>query len=140
MTGILLSLSATLGFGSSAVFARLGMQHMRPTSGALISLVVGSFVSTIIAFAIHSEEIFNLEGVAFLWFLVVGALSFPLGRLMNYTSIQLAGVSRASPIVGASPLFATILAVAFLGESVTVPLIAGTLSIVGGLAVISSQR
>ena len=101
MTGVLLSLCAAVGFGSSAVFARVGMQHMRATSGALISLVVGSVVTTVIAFAIHSGEIFDLEGVAFLWFLVVGALSFPLGRLMNYTGVRLVGVSRASPIVGA---------------------------------------
>ena len=140
MTGVLLSLSAAVGFGSSAVFARLGMQHMRSTSGALLSLVVGAVISTIIAFAVHSKEIFDLEGVAFLWFLLVGALSFPLGRVMNYTGVRLAGVSRASPIVGASPLFATVLAVVFLGESVNAPLIIGTLGVVGGLALISTQR
>ena len=50
------------------------------------------------------------------------------------------GVSRASPIVGASPLFATILAVTVGGETVTVTLMIGIVAIIGGLALVLSQR
>ena len=140
MFGILLGLTSALGFGTSAIFARLGLQHMRPTTGTLVSLIVGSVVTLTLAFAFHSNEIVGLAGIAFLWFLLAGVVNFPLGRLLNFTGVSLVGVSKASPIVGSSPLFATILAVTIGGESISLPILAGTLSIVGGLGLILSQK
>ena len=93
-----------------------------------------------ISFALYSEEILGLSGVAFLWFLLAGSINFPLGRLLNYTGVSLAGVSKATPIVGASPMFATIMAVTLGGESVNLPILLGTACIVGGIALILSQR
>lgn len=140
MFGILLGLTSALGFGTSAIFARLGLQHMRPTTGTLVSLIVGSLVTLTLAFALHSNEIVGLAGIAFLWFLLAGLVNFPLGRLLNFTGVSLVGVSKASPIVGSAPLFATILAVTIGGESISLPILAGTLSIVGGLGLILSQK
>ena len=140
MLGVVLGLSAALGFGATAVFARLGMQHIRPTSGTLVSLVVGTTITMALAFTFHWDEIFVLSGIAFLWFLLSGAINFPMGRLLNFTGVSLAGVSRASPVVGTSPLFATILAITIGGESVTLLVLLGTISIIGGLALILSQR
>jgi drug/metabolite transporter (DMT)-like permease len=97
-------------------------------------------VTLTLAFAFHSNEIVGLAGIAFLWFLLAGVVNFPLGRLLNFTGVSLVGVSKASPIVGSSPLFATILAVTIGGESISLPILAGTLSIVGGLGLILSQK
>ena len=140
MLGVILGLSAALGFGSAAVFARIGLQRMRATTGTLISLIVGTVITMTLAFALNSPEIFALGAAAFLWFLLAGVLQFPLGRLLNFTSVALAGVSRSSPIVGSSPLFATVLAITIGGESITLPILAGTISITSGLALILSQR
>ena len=140
MLGVVLGLSAALGFGTSAIFARLGLEHMRATSGTLISLMVGTVITMSLAFALHWNEIFALGGVAFLWFTLSGVVNFPMGRLLNYTSVSLAGVSRASPIVGSSPLFATVLAITIGGESINAPILLGTLAITAGLALILSQR
>ena len=140
MVGVVLGLSAAVGFGSGAVFARLGLRHMRSTTGTLASLIVGTVITMAISFALYSEEILGLSGVAFLWFLLAGSINFPLGRLLNYTGVSLAGVSKATPIVGASPMFATIMAVTLGGESVNLPILLGTACIVGGIALILSQR
>ena len=140
MLGVVLALSAAVGFGTSAVFARIGLQHMRATTGTLVSLLVGTAITMSLAFALHSGEIFALSGVAFLWFLLSGGVNFPVGRLLNYTSVSLAGVSRSTPIVGSSPLFATVLAVTIGGETIGLQTLAGTISIVAGLALILSQR
>lgn len=140
MLGIVLSLSAALGFGASAVFARLGMEHMRSTTATTVSLATSTTVTLAIALALHSSEIPRVGGVSYLWLLLVGVLTFPVGRLFNYTAVRLAGVSRASPVVGASPLFATALAVTVGGEAITAPILFGTISIIGGLAVILSRQ
>ena len=140
MLGVIFGLTAALGFGATSVFARLGLEHMRPTSGTLASLVVGTTITMSLAFALHWDEIFALSAAAFLWFLLSGATNFPMGRLLNFTGVGLAGVSRASPVVGSSPLFATILAITVGGETVTLLVLLGTISIIGGLAMILSQR
>lgn len=140
MLGIALGLSAALGFGLSAIFARLALQHMRATTGTLISLIVGTVIAMALAFAIYPDKILGLSSVAFLWFLLSGFINFPLGRVLNYVSVGLVGVSRSTSIVGASPIFATTLAVTIGGESLSLLTLLGTFSIIGGLALILSQR
>ncbi|MCH8205490.1 MAG: EamA family transporter [Chloroflexi bacterium] len=140
MLEVALGLSAALGFGSSAIFARLGLEHMRSTTGTLASLIVGSIVAMGLALAFHFDEIFALSSFAFVWFLLSAAINFPLGRLLNYTGVSLVGVSRATPIIGASPLFAMALAITVGGESINVPIFLGTVFIIGGLALVLSQR
>ena len=140
MEGVILGLLAALGFGGSAVFARLGMQYMRSTTGTLTSLLVGTVIMLTLAFALHSNEILALGGVVLLWLLLSAIINFPLGRLLNYTGVRLAGVARASPVVGASPLFALALAITIGGESINLPTLLGTFSIIGGLLLVLSQR
>ena len=140
MLGVLLGLSAALGFGIAAVFARIGLQDIKATTGTLVSLVVGTIVTMGLAFVFHTDAILKLAGVAFLWFLLSACINFPLGRLLNFTGVSMAGVSKSAPIVGSSPLFATILAISIGGESINTIIAIGTLSIIGGLAMILSQR
>ena len=140
MIEIALGLSAALGFGSSAVFARIGLQHVRPTSGTLVSLIVGSVITMTLALVFHFDEIFALSSFAFVWFLLSAFINFPLGRLLNFTAVDLAGVNRATPIIGASPLFAMALALAIGGESINMPIFLGTMAIIGGLVLVLSQR
>ena len=140
MLEVMLGLSAALGFGTSPIFARLAMQHMRVTTATLVSLTVGAGIAMTIAFALHSAEIFALSGIAFLWFLLAGVITFPLGRMLNYTGVRLAGVSGATPIIGSSPLFAVALAITIGGESISLPILLGTFSIIGGLTLILTQR
>ena len=73
MLGILFGLSAALGYGASAVLARLGLLHIRSTTATLVSLVVGTTITMSLAFIFDSKAIFALGGVVFLWF---GALKF----------------------------------------------------------------
>ena len=140
MLGIVLSLSAAVGFGITPVFVRLGLRHLRTTTGTLVSLLVSTALTMTVALSLHSREVLDLAGPAFGWFLLAGLLNFPLGRLLNFTGVHLAGVSRASPIVGASPLFAAALAVTLTGEAFNVPILLGTGAIIGGLTLILRQQ
>ena len=121
---------------------------MRPTSGALLSLAVSTVVTMTIALSLRPRQVFGLSRTALLLLFVVRVLSFAVGDLLNYTGVRLAGVSRASPIVGASPLLATALAVAYGGESLNGPLlqrldrvtartVLGALLMLGGVALIA---
>jgi drug/metabolite transporter (DMT)-like permease len=140
MLGVLFSLLATLGFGSTVVFARVAFQHMHVTTGTLASLVVSTALTMSIAVILSPHEIAGLSAEAYAWIFLAGLLTFPVGRLLNYASTYLVGVARASPIVGSSPLFATALAVVLTGESLNAPIILGTLAIIGGVALILGQQ
>ena len=140
MLGVVLSLAAAAGFGGSAVLARVGLQYVRPVTGTLISLLVGIVITTTLAFVFHYDDIVNLAAIAIAWFLLVGILNYPLGRLLNYNSVSKLGVSKSTPVVGASPLFAAVLAVVFGGETMNLPILVGTVIIISGIGLIVSQK
>lgn len=138
--GAALALTAALGFASSAVFARLGLQHMRPTTGVFISLLVGIAITMALALALHWDDILALSAIAFAWFLLYGVLNFTAARLLNFMSVNKIGVSRAAPIIGGAPLFTAAIAVSIGTESVNLYILAGTIIIVAGIALIVGKQ
>lgn len=139
MLAIGLSLVAALGFGSAAIFARIGMQGIRPLPSTLISAAASFVPSILLALIFASSDIRALSALALLLFLGHGALTFLGGRAQNLVSINLIGASRSSPFVGSGALFAAIFAIIFFGERLH-PLVAlGTVAVVGGLVVSSSD-
>lgn len=140
MTGILFSLLAASGFAATAVFARTALQRMSAPYGTLLSLFVSTVAAITIAVVLHPDEMLGIGVVALGWLFLVGFLNFPLGRMFNYTSVTMVGVSKASTVVATSPLFATILAVIILGERVSPITLLGTVAVVGGLALTLNQK
>ncbi|HCE76175.1 MAG TPA: hypothetical protein DEP04_06055 [Dehalococcoidia bacterium] len=140
LTGIILSLMAALGFGLSAVFIKAAMSSVSVKTATVISLLSSMAVTMIFAFVLHSEEIMSLAPIAFLWFILAGLITFLGGRLLNFQAINLVGASKASAVVSATPLFAAILAVTFLNETVNLMLGIGTMMIVTGIALVVMQE
>ena len=138
--GVLLAGLAAVCWGASTVFTRLGLEHMRPTTATLLSLVVGFLFLVPLVLIFHWDEAWALPAVAFLWFLVGGLLNFPMGRLLSVVAVRMAGVTRSTPIVAIWPLFAIALAVLGAGEQVTPLLLAGAVTTVVGILLIVSQR
>ena len=140
MTGIVFSLLAASGFAATAVFARTALQRMSTPYGTLLSLFVSTVAAMAIAAVLHPDELLGIGVVALGWLFLVGFLNFPLGRMFNYTSVRMVGVSKASTVVATSPLFATILAVIILGETVGPITLLGTVAVIGGLALTLNQE
>ena len=140
MTGIIFSLLAASGFAATAVFARTALQRMSAPYGTLLSLLVSTVAAIAIAAVLHPDELLGISVVALGWLFLVGFLNFPLGRMFNYTSVTMVGVSKASTVVATSPLFATILAVIILGERVSPITLLGTVAVIGGLALTLNQK
>lgn len=138
--GAILAALAATAWAVGAIFARIGMQHMGSTTGTFLSLVSGLVVIFAIAMAVDGEAMFSVSLTTILWFAALGTIQFPLGRFLNYNGIRLAGVAPATAVLGASPLFAAILALIFLGEQITPMIGAGVVAVVAGLALIMSER
>ena len=140
MLAIAFALLAAFSFGSAAVFARLGLQGMRPATGTAISLVVSFTLTAVLALSIERSTFFAMPAVALLWFLLLGIVNYPLARYMNYSSVNLVGASRSAPIISTAPLFSAVLAIIFLGETLSLPVALGTAAIVVGSILIVLER
>ena len=131
---------SALGFGLSAVLVKAGMSSVSVKTATVISLISSTVVTMLVAFLLHYEEIFSLSPMAFVWFILAGLITFLGGRFLNFHSINLVGASKASAVVSSTPLFAAILAVLFLNETVGFILGIGTLLIVVGITLVVIQE
>ena len=139
MLAIGLALVAALGFGSAAIFARIGMQGIRPLPSTLISAAASFVPTAVLALIFAWSDIRSLSAIALLLFLGHGALTYLGGRAQNLLSINFIGASRSSPFVGSGALFAGILAIIFFGESWHLLVALGTVAVVGGLVLSSGD-
>ena len=137
--GILFALSAAVGFGATAFFARLSVQHMRPTTGVIVSLVVGVICTSVFVVAMDGAAALSLDWTQIVLLFLAGGASFVGGRLLNFVAVSKIGVARSSPVVGASPLFAVALAVLLLSETPNLTVAVGTISIITGVVVVLSR-
>ena len=141
MTGIILAIIAACCWAWSAIFARLGLNTgIRASTGTMVSIISCFLLVGILALALDFSDVLLLTPMALLWFALIGVVNYILGRQFNYASINRIGVVRASPLFSKSPLFAMILAVSFLGESINPAIVTGTIAIVTGIYLVVSSR
>ncbi len=133
MDAIALSLLSGLGFGSAAIFARVGMQGVSPLPSTLISVVVSFVPSLILALVFALSDFRDLPPIALAWFLLLGAVNFLGGRTQSYQAIGRIGASRAGAILGTSAVFATVFAITLTGERPHFVVLIGTTVVVTGL-------
>ena len=141
MLGIVLAITAACCWSISAVLVRLGLQGgIKPPTGTLISILSSLLVVGSLALLINFDDVSHLSPMALLWFGLVGIVNYVLGRQFDFIAISRIGVTRASPLFATAPLFAMVLAVIFIGESINPAIVIGALTIVSGLyLVIISQ-
>jgi|TARA_B110000263_G_scaffold246231_1_gene256981 drug/metabolite transporter (DMT)-like permease len=140
LLGIALALCAAMGFAGSAVFAKKGMSRVAPPFATAVLIIPAAMVTLALAFIFHWSIIFGLSGGVFLWFLLIGFINYPGGRLMNNISINAIGPSKSAIIVSSSPIFAAIFAVAFAGESLNKFIVIGTVAIMSGVILVVTDR
>lgn len=140
MLGIVFALAAALCWGAGAIFTRLGLQHIRASSGTMVSMLSSLALIGIIALSANFKEMLAISLGTLVWFSLVGLLNYVIGRQANILSVQYIGVTRSSAITASSPLFAMIIAVVFIGERIDAMIIAGTLCVVAGLFLLVTSK
>ena len=133
MLAIGLSILAAIGFASSAILSRQGMQTIFPLPGVMVSLIFSFLLASVMVFLFASSDVGSIPQAAVFWIVGLGVINFLGGRSQNFLSVNLIGASRSSLIIASQAPFAAIFAVAFTGENLH-PLVAlGTVGVVGGL-------
>jgi drug/metabolite transporter, DME family len=131
MTSVpLLAIAAAILFGVGGVLSRRGLQHANPLAAAVVSITVTTaFVWCLTLLSGPVSRLFTWR----VWPFLVGGLVAPgLSRLMAFVGIDRIGVARTTSLMAAAPLFAVLIAMAFLGERPTPLLLLGAAAIVGG--------
>ena len=135
---VVLALLAAACFGAAMVFTKLGLRHMDAAAGALVSIP-----STAVLYWLLAAFLLDPEGwitAAVVIFAIVG-LFFPAAvTLLVFESNRRMGPTVASSVSSTAPLFATFGAIVLLGESITLPVVAGTAAIVCGVMVLSREE
>src|ERR1043166_49594 len=129
MSPQLIALASALSYAFCIISARLGLRYSNGTTVTYVSLLVPPAVLWPIVFLLGVPSVAPL---ALVLFLGAGSLQ-PAIRLLTYTGIAKIGAARSYALRASAPLFSAVLAIVFLGEKTTLPIVAGTLALVAGI-------
>ncbi|HYJ16296.1 MAG TPA: DMT family transporter [Candidatus Limnocylindria bacterium] len=125
-------------FAVHNIFMKKALRHSNPATGVISTLLINIvFLWTI---AILFVPMANVTVASLLIFVGVGFFQPGLTRLLTYKGIDALGVAITDPIRASTPLFSAAMAIVFLGEEITLPIIVATLMIIGGITLLSWRR
>lgn len=137
MTAELFALASAIFFAMSAVTIRTALnRHASPFGSVIVfssGLVLIWSIIFIMGYGFPSYS-------ATMLFTVRGFLDPGLASLFIFTAFRKVGVSITVPIIAASPLVSTALSVLLLKEVLTLPIILGTILIIGGVAMLALRH
>ena len=134
MTAVLLALASAALFGGMTVALRMGAARARRRSGAALATVIVALGVGLVAAALDLD----LPGA---WPFLLAGLLAPGGSQILFTlAVREVGASRTSVMVGGAPLVAVAIAVVFLDEPLSPPLLLGALAIVSGGVLLAAER
>jgi len=132
------SFQAALCFSIAHILIRRGLVQSNAMTGSFISLTMSAGILCILAvFFTRAGDFWN---PAIGYFIAAGVFAPGIGRTLSYVGIERVGVARSVPIVNASPIFASIFAVLYLGELWAAQNIAGTLLVISGVVLLSLAK
>ena len=116
-------------------------QGMRTASLFMAALIVNGIVSLGgLTFSLYRGTLQTLTLTPLLWFMAMGIAGPGVGRISRFIGITKVGLNRSVTISSVTPLWATLVAVMVLGESPTLLVVVGTLTIVGGVGLLSIRE
>ena len=130
------SFLAALGFGTGNILVRIATQRVSAPTTAFFTVVTGAIVLLSLAFALNYSEIRALPPVAWAWFALMGAIAYPVARVLINRAIIMVGATRAAPMSSFQPIFALALGITFLGERPNLLVGLGTPVVVLGLVLV----
>jgi drug/metabolite transporter (DMT)-like permease len=134
MDAVLLGLLAGALFGAMTIAVRWAlMRGGDPLAGAPVIAATGFAVAALAALA--GGDLGDRSALAV--FFLVGLVVPGLSQLAFVSAVRFAGAARAGILVGTAPLLSVVLAFALLGERFAPAVLAGTLLIVAGGAVLA---
>ncbi|WP_247003386.1 DMT family transporter [Halosolutus gelatinilyticus] len=137
-----LALLPAVLWGFAPIFDKRGMAAGGGSvQASLVVVVVDSSIYWLVIGALRGRSAFSgLTTEALLVFAFAGVVGTALGRITIFVGVDKVGASLNSTILSSRPLFATAIALAFLGEPLGPVTGLGIVVLVAGLAVLTVSR
>jgi drug/metabolite transporter, DME family len=132
-----LALAGALCSAGATILIRQGLRDGDAYTGFWINLAVGTVGLWGIIFLLAPVETFPTSALPY--FALSGLIGTVAGRLLHFVGIAKVGASVAAAVNNLNPFISTALAIVFLGEQVTVPILTGTAVIVLGTVLLSAS-
>jgi uncharacterized membrane protein len=140
LLGALLALLSAVSFAITNAGVRRGVLSGSAVQATTLSIPVGVPVFLLALGVGGGFGVFaRLPHASLIAFAVTGITHFVIGRYANYRAIGAIGTNLAGPVMQFNLVVSLVLAVLFLGETLTVPRIVGILLIFVGPAVVSRE-
>ena len=126
-----IAIMSAMGWATDAILVRKGIRTSNVYAAALVSFLITTILFWIIILFFFPLHL--LWTPATVYFVLSGLIQPFLARLLHYIGLTRLGVARSGSLRGASPLFAVVIAVTFLGEQPSFFVYGGTLFTVAGV-------
>jgi DME family drug/metabolite transporter len=131
-----LALCSALFSAAATIFIRQGLRGSGPYTGVWINMAVGAVCLWI--GVLFTGGLGRPTPTAVALFVLAGLIGTVAGRLLRFFAIEAVGASITGAFMNVTPLVSSGLAILFLGERVTLPIVLGTLVIVAGATLLST--
>lgn len=122
-------------FALHNMFTKKALRYSNPATAVISSLLIN--IVFLWGISILFVPLSSLTSASVLIFVVVGFFQPGLTRLLTYRGIEALGIAITDPIRASTPLFSAIMAIIFLDEKITVPIVGATLMIIAGITLLS---
>jgi drug/metabolite transporter (DMT)-like permease len=139
VAGVALALTTALLFGASFVFVRLALARApSPEEGGVVIDAVACLVAVGVVL-LSGTGFGHVPASALPPLIAAGVLAPGISQTLLVKSVAASGAARTAQIAGATPLASAALAMLFLGEPLSIPFLVGTVVIVCGVVIQSSE-
>jgi uncharacterized membrane protein len=122
-------------FALHNMFTKKALRYSNPATAVISGLLIN--IIFLWGLSIVFAPLSSLTSASILIFAVVGLFQPGLTRLLSYKGIDALGVAITDPIRATTPLFSAMMAIIFLGEKLTLPIVVATLMIMAGIILLS---
>ena len=132
------ALGSSFLFALHNLFTKKALRYSNPATAVISSLLIN--IVFLWSVSIIFLPLSSLASSALLIFVAVGFFQPGLTRLLTYKGIDALGVAITDPIRATTPLFSAAMAIIFLGERITLPIIIATFMIIAGISLLSLRQ
>ncbi|HEY7165315.1 MAG TPA: EamA family transporter [Candidatus Binatia bacterium] len=122
-------------FALHNLFTKKALRYSNPATAVICSLLIN--IVFLWSISLLLVPLSSLTSASILIFVIVGLFQPGLTRLLTYKGIDALGVAITDPIRATTPLFSAMMAIIFLGEKITVPIVVATFMIILGITLLS---
>jgi uncharacterized membrane protein len=129
-----LALLAAVSYALFTLSAWFGLQHSTPLAATIVSLLARAIL--LWTAVVFTGGIPGFARLALIVFVILGILQ-SVTSLLTFVGLHRIGTSRSQPLRNTYPLWSALIAILIMHEKASALIVAGTLSIVAGVILIS---